>query len=60
MDIPEWLGKARGYMAAALFLSVLNAVLLWFDKLDAGNYQLIALGVWGAVAAGGAAAAYRK
>ena len=60
MEVPEWVGKARGYILGALFLSLFNGLLLWVGKLDAGNYQVIALGVWAAVVVGGAAAAYRQ
>ena len=59
MIIPEWVGKARGYVLGALFLSLMNGLLLWFGKIDATNYQTVAIGVWGAVVVGGAAAAYR-
>ena len=60
MQVPEWVGKARGYILGALLLSFLNAALLIGGWLDASSYQTIALGVWGAVVVGGAAAAYRK
>ena len=60
MEVPEWVGKARGYILGALFLSLFNGLLLWVGKLDAANYQLIAIAVWVAVVGGGAAAAYRK
>lgn len=60
MTVPEWVGKARGYILGALLLSFLNAGLLVGGWLDASSYQMIALGVWGAVVVGGAAAAYRK
>ena len=60
MNVPEWVGKARGYILGALLLSIMNAGLLIGGWLDSSSYQMIALGLWGAVVVGGAAAAYRK
>ena len=60
MQVPEWVGKARGYILGALGLSVMNAGLLVGGYLNSASYQVIALGIWGSVVVGGAAAAYRK
>lgn len=60
MQVPEWIGKARGFILGALLLSVMNAGLLAWGKLAGPEYQIIAVGIWGSVVIGGAAAAYRK
>ncbi len=60
MTVPEWVGKARGYILGELLLSIMNAGLLIGGWLESASYQMIALGIWGAVVVGGAAAAYRK
>jgi len=60
MQVPEWVGKARGYILGAILLSIMNAGLLAAGWLDASAYQMIAISLWGAVVVGGAAAAYRK
>ncbi len=60
MQVPEWIGKARGFILGALLLSVMNAGLLVGGYLNSASYQVIALGIWGSVVVGGAAAADRK
>lgn len=58
--MPEWVGKAEGYVALAGSCVALATVLCLIHCIDGAQWVQGVLGVLGIVCVGGAAAAYRK